>query len=161
MRIRRTAGGEVVSRSTDDHFWQSVDQRGDDPHSILRWAIDFQRDWASRADWCIKDFADANHAPVVRVLGELDRRVKPGEAVLLSAEGTIDPDGDALTYRWWQYVEAGNASAVEISRPDSYREASFIVPDEPGKTLHIVLSVTDSGDPALTRWQRIVFDISD
>jgi hypothetical protein len=40
------------------------------------------------------------------------------------------------------------------------QDASFVVPNEPGRTLHIILEVTDDGDPPLTRYQRIVFTIA-
>ncbi|HUT14193.1 MAG TPA: hypothetical protein VMY42_27150 [Thermoguttaceae bacterium] len=34
-----------------------------------------------------------------------------------------------------------------------------MAPDEPGKTIHILLEVTDAGSPPLTRYRRIVFTI--
>jgi hypothetical protein len=35
-----------------------------------------------------------------------------------------------------------------------------VVPDEPGKQVHIILEVTDDGDPPLKGYQRIIFNIS-
>ena len=81
------------------------------------------------------------------------------EAVLLSAAGTSDPDEDALTYRWWQFEEADSAeSRVDIDNAGQ-QEASFVVPNEPGKQIHIILEVTDHGTPPLVRYQRIVCNI--
>jgi hypothetical protein len=79
--------------------------------------------------------------------------------VSLSAKGTTDPDGDVLTYRWWQYEEADSAeSQVAINDADT-QQANFVVPNESGKQVHIILEVTDDGTPALSRYQRVVCDI--
>lgn len=124
-----------------------------------RWIGPLQNDFAARADWCVKDFEEANHAPVAEVDGELTRHVKPGETVILTAIAT-DPDGDNLSFQWWQYSEADSAtSTVTIARGDSEDEASFVVPNEPGKQLHIILEVTDDGSPPLVRYQRIICNI--
>ena len=61
---------------------------------IWRWAETFQNDLAARADWCVKDFGGANHPPRAKVVGAMDRSVKPGRKVTLSTEGSTDPDGD-------------------------------------------------------------------
>lgn len=38
------------------------------------------------------------------------------------------------------------------------RETSVRVPANAGKTIHIVLSVTDDGTPSLTRYRRVVIE---
>ncbi len=124
-----------------------------------RWIGAIQNDFAARADWCVKDFQEANHAPVAKVEGTLTREVKPGETVKLAATAT-DPDGDGLSFRWWQYFEADSAAAtVTIRRSDSADEASFVAPGEPGKQIHIILEVTDDGTPPLVGYQRIICNI--
>jgi hypothetical protein len=127
--------------------------------TVYRWRPAFQNEFAARLDWCVKDFRGANHAPVIKMKGELQRNVKPGETVTLAATVT-DPDGNTLTYKWWQYADADSANAtVAIARSDSSNRASFVVPNEPGKQVHIILEVTDSGAPPLTSYQRIVYYI--
>ena len=74
-----------------------------------RWIDALQNDFAARADWCVKPYAEANHPPVVKLAHARDLSVRPGEQISLSAEGTTDPDGDTLSYRWWQYHEADSA----------------------------------------------------
>ncbi len=124
-----------------------------------RWIDAIQNDFAARADWCVKEFKNANHSPVVNVHGSLTRDVKPGETVKLAATAT-DPDRDKLTFRWWQYAEADSAAAnVAIGGSDSADEASFIAPDEPGKQVHVILEVTDDGTPPLVGYQRIICNI--
>ena len=71
-----------------------------------------QNDFAARADWCVKSYEEANHAPVVMLAHEADMQAEEGSRICLSAEGTKDPDGDKLTYRWWQYQEAGTYGNV-------------------------------------------------
>ena len=126
-----------------------------------RWVTAMQNDFAVRADWSVKPYADANHAPVVVLAHALDLTAKVGEVVKLSAEGTSDPDGHILTYRWWQFAEADSYSgAVNIQQFDTPK-ASFIIPSDanPTDTIHLVCEVTDDGSPSLTRYQRVIVTV--
>jgi hypothetical protein len=153
-------GGWGGRFSKQGALWKPVDKAGVFPHSILRWAEAFQNDWAARADWCVASPSEANHPPVVMVGGALDQGVKPGATVTLNGEGSRDPDGDGLSFRWWQYAAASSASMVRIVDETRQNGAYFIVPDEPGKSIHILLEATDNGAPPLTRWQRIIYTIT-
>jgi len=127
---------------------------------ITRWIEVMQKDFAARADWTIKPYEEANHEPSVKLGHSADLNVTPGETVLLSAQGTSDPDGDTLSYKWWQYHEADSAEAlVSIMNDQEKTGASLEVPNEPGKQVHIILEVTDDGSPQLTRYQRVVLNI--
>ena len=42
---------------------------------------------------------------------------------------------------------------------DSLDKASFVVPNEPGKQVQIILEVTDNGTPPLTGYQRVICNI--
>jgi hypothetical protein len=126
-----------------------------------RWLDAIQNDFAARADWCVKAYAEANHPPVVKLARALDRKGRPGDKVSLSAAGSTDPDGDALSYRWWQYPEAGTyEGSIEIENA-TMETASLTVPGDAGEgeTLHIICEVTDHGTPPLTRYQRVVVDV--
>jgi hypothetical protein len=48
---------------------------------------------------------------------------------------------------------------VTINNSDSLDQASFVVPNESGKQVHIILEVTDNGTPPLVGYQRIIFNI--
>ena len=125
-----------------------------------RWSGVQQNDWAARADWCVVPYDEANHPPVVRIAHSADLKFKPGAKVRLSAEGTSDPDGDKLTYRWWQYDEADTYDGTIEIQNAGQREAWFTTPDDgKGSTVHVVCEATDSGIPPLTRYQRVVVEI--
>jgi hypothetical protein len=126
-----------------------------------RWIDAIQNDFAARADWCVKSYSEANHPPVVTLAHAPDLEVKPGDRVPLSGRGTADPDGDALTYQWWKYQEAGTYDgAVEIDNKDK-QDASLTVPSDAteGETIHVVCEVTDAGTPQLTRYQRVIMTV--
>ena len=65
--------------------------------SVYRWRPDFQADFQARMDWCIQPFDDANHPPVVRIVGENARarrggRRDPARCVRLDRPGRRRPD---------------------------------------------------------------------
>ncbi|MBT3269346.1 DUF1593 domain-containing protein [Candidatus Poribacteria bacterium] len=129
---------------------------------MWRWTEAFQNDFAARADWCVNPFAEANHPPTVKLEHARDLVAKSGETVSLSARGSSDPDGDELTYRWWQHREPGTHNgAVEIQDADR-PEASFTAPEVAGaeKTVHVVCEVTDTGEPPLTRYARVIVTVA-
>lgn len=128
---------------------------------MWRWIDAFQNDFAARADWCVKSYAEANHPPVVKLANPLDMKVRPGDKVSLSAKGTTDPDGNALTYRWWEYQQADTyPGSIHVEDADN-QNASMTVPADAtaGQTIHVICEVTDNGSPPLTRYQRMVMTI--
>ena len=128
---------------------------------IARWAIAFQNDFAARADWCVQSYDDANHPPVVKLANPLDITSEPGSKIKLSAKGTSDPDGDELSYSWWQYQEADTCEGdIQISDPQK-EQALLTIPDNlnSGATIHIICEVSDNGSPNLTRYQRVIITI--
>jgi hypothetical protein len=125
-----------------------------------RWTAAIQNDFAARADWQIKPFAQANHPPVVSAAS---RAITSGPGQTVSLKGTAsDPDGNRLTCKWWQYREAGTyRGAVTLSGADTLN-ATFTVPRDarPGDTIHLILEVEDSGAPPLTRYQRVIVTVA-
>ena len=79
----------------------------------------------------------------------------------LSANGTKDPDGDELTYQWWQYKEVDTYDGTIEIKDAGQKVASFAVPDDAGEgqTIHVICEVTDNGVPSLTRYQRVIVEV--
>jgi hypothetical protein len=129
---------------------------------LYRWRREFQNDFAARMDWCLKPYDQANHPPTVKLGRKLDLKANSGQKVYLSAKGTKDPDGDKLTYKWWQYKEPGSYPGAVNIKNAGKQQVSFTVPEDAkqGQTVHIICEVTDNGDPALTRYQRVIVEFA-
>jgi hypothetical protein len=119
-------------------------------------------------DWCVKPVKEANHPPQAGLFGFTDAQLdspityfpKPGEKFDLSAAGSSDPDGNALSYRWFAYREAGTYDRDTPIEGADKRDAKLTVPaDAKGKSIHVVLEVTDDGTPKLTRYRRVVLAV--
>ncbi len=113
---------------------------------------------AARLLWSVTPtYAGANHEPRVSVRGSTSVSARPGETIRL--EGlTSDPDGDAVTVRWWQWQDVGTyPGKVTLSNPTALATSVQVPTDAAqGQTIQLVLEATDNGTPALTRYQRVV-----
>ena len=160
------------TNAEDEVFGTDGRWHTDNHATIWRWRSAFQNDFAARMDWTIKPYAEANHPPVPKLGHAAKLTVKRGQRVDLSAEGTSDPDGDAVSYEWFYYHEAGtfptssarSGQPLEIKNYDQAK-AWFIVPTSrvmpPGLgDLHIILAVTDHGSPRLTRYRRVIVTVA-
>lgn len=129
----------------------------DPTYPQIRWIEAIQKDFAARADWCVKRYEDANHAPVVKLNHESRMMVKPSTSVKLSGQA-IDPDGDGLIYRWWQYKEVGTfKNEISISNSETPDVIAGIPASiKKGETIHIILEVSDDQFPNMTRYQRLL-----
>jgi hypothetical protein len=163
-------GGRFVKSATNPYRWEDgqtvtdfnpYTNKAETSYPQVRWIEDLQSDFAARADWCISDYKQANHAPVIKLNGAFDISAKPGATIKLSASAT-DPDGNQVYYSWWQYKEAGTFSGNVIITGVDKKDASIIVPAgaEKGKTIHLILEVTDNGRPNLTRYKTVIVTVS-
>jgi hypothetical protein len=173
-----TQGGDSFTRVTSA---DTVDGHTSDQATIWRWRAAYQNDFAARMDWTVKDFAHANHPPVIEIRGydaaqpiQISARV--GDRLTLDANASHDPDGDRLTYRWFHYAEAGAGEGVNLAditaqsnnkvrvaitakAPCRKMWLDGFVPCKGSGTAHIILAVTDGGKPALTRYARIILTV--
>ena len=129
--------------------------------AAARWFRHAQHDLAARLQWTVQPtYGAANHAPHVRVREGTSLICPAGATITLNAE-VSDPDGDEVIICWWQYREAGTSPlAVEMRADGSRCEVELPAEAEPGTTMHIIVEATDSGTPALTRYQRVVVEIA-
>lgn len=164
-------GGRLVQSPDNPNRWEDGElamdlnpytEEMDTRYPLVRWIDVIQNDFAARADWAVMGYDEANHAPVPSIEGELDITAAPGTIVELNASAT-DPDGDEVTFEWWQYEEVGTyAGSVELTATEG-ATSSFTVPEdaEAGSTIHIILEATDSGEPPLTRYQRVIVTVGE
>lgn len=135
----------------------------DNQVTLWRWREDFQNDFAARMDWCAKSFEEANHPPVVMVNGPEEFTVKSGEFFKLDADGTHDPDGDNLSYWWFQYPEAGSYKGIVnfgMYAENLYNIHTIKAPEVTSpQTVHFILKVTDKGKPQLSRYKRVIVSV--
>ncbi|KAL2840300.1 hypothetical protein BJY01DRAFT_257429 [Aspergillus pseudoustus] len=165
--------------------------------TIWRWRDAFQNDFAARMQWTLSgDRSKANHAPVV-IVNDGDNEstagpepffieVEAGAQITLDASKSYDPDGDDLTFRWFQYKEATSAQShihwaivpdvefvlaegtpsgavVDVTIPGPETTAVDILTGqalEKGQALHFILEVKDKGTPSLITYKRVVAQVT-
>ena len=156
------AGRYGLQESAADrrYYWANVRDSWEGTTSrdatLARWAVALQNDFRTRLEWCVRDFAEANHPPQLHVSGAAERRVRAGEVVPLDAAASTDPDAHALRFAWFFYPEAtGWTAPLPQLRGAETPRAEFTAPAlaQPAD-LHAVLAVTDTGTPPLTRYRR-------
>ena len=127
--------------------------------TIFRWWEPFQNEFAAMMDWSLTpSYENVNHPPIV------DNEILyidafKGDVINLSSTAT-DPDGDVLSYEWWYYKEPGTYNGnVTIDNPTSQQSYVNIPLDAENTEIHIILSVTDNGNPSLTRYKRVIISV--
>jgi hypothetical protein len=150
--------------------------------TVWRWRSAFQNDFAARMQWSLPaNISRANHHPVISVNGSFD--IAPmnviaaaGSTITFNAAATSDPDGDSLSFNWFQYREpgstnwnvAGQVPELNVTLTDGGQKAQVQLPaasescDGEALTssgcwlLHLILEVTDDGYHPLTSYRRIL-----
>jgi hypothetical protein len=129
--------------------------------TLWRWRDDFQNDFAARMDWSTQPFEKANHPPVPVLSQGEHITVKSGQGFTLDASASFDPDGDNISVLWFQYPEAGSyKKEFTLGPPENSVRIYGTAPDvEQEQTIHVVLKVTDKGEPHLSRYKRVILTV--
>ena len=154
----------AIWTNATDSVYSKIDKTGHvgNQETIWRWRTDFQHDFAARMMWATKSYKECNHPPVPALAYGDHMTVHSGQKFHLSALGSTDPDGDSMSYLWFQYPEAGTYKGLVSLRP--YAANLYDIPvtaptvDSP-KTIHFILAVTDKGTPSLTSYKRVIVTV--
>ncbi|KAF2173882.1 hypothetical protein M409DRAFT_16151 [Zasmidium cellare ATCC 36951] len=160
--------------------------------AVWRWRDAFQDSFAARIQWILSDDnSNTNHAPIIVVNGSSQGpepifiEAEADSEIDLDTTGTYDPDGDELTYHWFQYkditatqwwVDAevhdvafvdqdpskpGTKVKVKLPPPDKCAVDIFTrQPQAKGQILHLILEVKYKGSPPLTSYKRVVVQVT-
>lgn len=131
--------------------------------AINRWRLHILNDFAARMCWAsTSEFTEANHHPVPVLDNDstfnfLYRVVEAGNLQRFDATSSYDPDGNELIYNWYVYEKPSTYKKLVRIEADKKGVCTLYVPrDASGKTIHLILELSDNGSPQLTSYRRVV-----
>ena len=120
--------------------------------------IDNLNDFMARIEWA--ETGQGNRNPVAIVNGKKGTdaiviKAKAGRTVTLDASRSLDPDGDRLSFSWWQQKGIGQTQA-ELSDTKSSSIKVKIPATSSDDEIHIILEVHDNSRYTLPAYRRII-----
>jgi len=120
-----------------------------------RFYPDELNDFCARMQWAAE--GKGNHNPQV-VIAPFCITAKAGETIRLDVSKSFDPDGDGLSFLWWQQPEIGTTK-VTIDQADQSIVTVRIPADTKSDTIHLICEVHDDGPFHLVAYRRIIIAI--
>jgi hypothetical protein len=126
-----------------------------------RFYPDELNDFMARMQWA--DEGRGNHNPHVIInrqkgLQPIHIKAKAGKTIRLDPSKSFDPDGDGISFLWWQQPEIGTTK-VAIDQSDQSIATLHIPADAVAQTLHVICEVHDDGPFHLVAYRRIIISI--
>jgi len=129
--------------------------------TVYRWRAAFQADFQARLDWCVRSPAAANHAPLAHIAGPAEIQASPGQRLRLDARASRDPAGRALRFAWQVYHGPTSLPGFTLAGPLDQPQLELTLPRiDRRETLHLLLTVTNDGDPALSAYARVLVEVA-
>ncbi|RCR65467.1 nucleoside hydrolase-like domain-containing protein [Larkinella punicea] len=162
--------GGLFKKSDEGYYQDQIDSTAGyatDPTpymaSVYRWRPAWQADFQARLQWCTRTYRQANHHPLVRIDGDaalqpLTRVVSPGSDVQFDAGNSTDPDGQSLRFNW-QIYPGSLPKGFVLTGDQTPRLRCRIAKGVQNQSISLLLTVTDTGQPALSRYRRIVLHV--
>ena len=159
--------GQGTAAPSIDEFLRSLERIGPEgpttrpPSPQPNFTPAAQSGFAARMLWTVTPtFAGANHEPRVSIRGGTRVSARPGDTVRLEGAAS-DPDGNAVTVRWWRWKEVDTYPGDVMLSAPSALVTQLQVPGDavPGQNIQLVLEARDDGRPSLTRYERVVVSV--
>lgn len=173
--VDRVVGKDgLIHASNHATIWRWRNAYQNDFAARMRWTLSKEISSANHAPVVVVNDSSAGPEPLLL-------EAEAGSDIILDASKTYDPDGDDLTFTWYHYKDVtatqwwvdAEVAAVEFASIDEQSVGTVVrarIPpaarcavdmftgkaQERGQTLHLILEVTDNGEPSMTTYKRVV-----
>lgn len=169
-KVSGIRGMDFVAKSGADEpkydpYWMFTNT-SEGGEAINRWKQQIWNDFSAKMLWSVTNaYKKANHQPLACVNGDCTKQIieikaKPNSTIKFDANKSIDSDGDKISYKWFYYKEPSTYKGrLSLSNNESGIIGIAIPENAKGKTIHVILEVSDDGKPNLTAYRRIIIHV--
>lgn len=130
----------------------------DKSYPQTRWLEAMQLDFLARAEWCVKPYEQANHAPWITVKEGTQLWANAGGKITLHISAQDKDKNNTVQFKAWPYAEAGDGKANVLLEGNSVK-VQLPSTAKKGDKYHVIVEGTDNGTPQLTRYRRVVIQV--